>query len=142
MPFYPRDQRSRRVDLGLLDFSAQVLEQLIFADLDPLEFERLRQEIFRLRGDRSLLDLSNEEVAKALRLVETRHSKLVPNVARLLLLGREDVIADVVPTHQVHFQVIDSQANVKVNDPFRAPLLKTHQEIEARFYGRYKRSPI
>jgi ATP-dependent DNA helicase RecG len=142
VPFYPRDQRSRRVDLGLLDFSAQVLEQLTFADLDPLEFERLRQEIVRLRGDRSLLDLSNEEIAKALRLVETRHGKLVPNLAGLLLLGREDVLADVVPTHQVHFQVLDSQANVKVNDAFRSPLLKTLQEIGSRFAARNEEKEI
>jgi len=142
VPFYPRDQRSRRVDLGLLDFSAQVLEQLTFADLDPLEFERLRQEIVRLRGDKSLLDLSNEEVAKALRLVATHHGKLVPNVAGLLLLGREDIIADVIPTHQVHFQVIDAQANVKVNDPFRAPLLKTLQEIGSRFAARNEEKEI
>ncbi|HOP40421.1 MAG TPA: ATP-binding protein [Geobacteraceae bacterium] len=142
VPFYPRDQRSRRVDLGLLDFSAHVLEQLTFADLDPLEFERLRQEIVRLRGDRSLLDLSNEEIAKALRLVESRHGRLVPNVAGLLLLGRENVIADIIPTHQVHFQVIDAQANVKVNDPFRAPLLKTLQEIESRFAARNEEKEV
>jgi ATP-dependent DNA helicase RecG len=42
LPFYPRDQRSRRTDLGLLDFSAQEMEELSFEDLDPLEFERLR----------------------------------------------------------------------------------------------------
>jgi ATP-dependent DNA helicase RecG len=142
VPFYPRDQRSRRVDLGLLDFSAHVLDQLTFGDLDPLEFERLRQEIVRLRGDRSLLELSNEEVAKALRLVETRHGKLVPNVAGLLILGREGVIADIIPTHQVHFQVINAQANVKVNDPFRAPLLKTLQEIESRFAARNEEKEV
>ena len=59
-----------------------------------------------------------------------------------LLLGREDVIADVIPTHQVHFQVIDAQANVKVNDPFRAPLLKTLQEIGSRFTARNEEKEI
>lgn len=142
VPFYPRDQRSRRVDLGLLDFSAQPLDQLTFADLDPLEFERLRQEIVRLRGDRSLLELSNEEIAKALRLVETRHGKLIPNVAGLLLVGREEVLAEVIPTHQVHFQVIDAQANVKVNDAFRAPLLKALQEVGSRFAARNEENEI
>lgn len=142
VPFYPRDQRSRRVDLGLLDFSAQPLDQLTFADLDPLEFERLRQEIVRLRGDRSLLELSNEEIAKALRLVETRHGKLIPNVAGLLLVGREEVLAEVIPTHQVHFQVIDAQANVKVNDAFRAPLLKALQEVGSRFAARNEEKEI
>lgn len=141
-PFYPRDQRSRRVDLGLLDFSAQPLDQISFDDLDPLEFERMRQEIVRLRGDKSLLELPNEEIAKALRLVETRHGRLVPNVAGLLLLGREKALTDIVPTHQVHFQVIDAQSNVKVNDAFRSPLLKTIQEMEARFSARNEEKEV
>ena len=72
VPFYPRDQRTRRVALGLLDFSAQVMEGATFDNLDPLAFERLRQTIARLRGDRSLLELKEKELAKALRLVETR----------------------------------------------------------------------
>ena len=59
VPFYPRDQRSRRTDMGLLDFSAQIVEAATMESLDPLEFERLRQTIGRLRGDRTLLELSD-----------------------------------------------------------------------------------
>lgn len=134
--YYPRDHRSRRVDLGLLDFSAQPLQGTSLVDLDPLEFERLRQTITRLRGDRSLLDLSDEDLAKALRLVETQEGGLVPNVAGLLLLGREKVLRDVLPTHEVHFQVLDAQQQVKVNDTFHGPLLQTLEHIEARFTAR------
>ena len=142
VPFYPRDQRSRRVDLGLLDFSAHLLEELSFDAFDPLEFERLRQEIIRLRGDKSLLDLPNEEIAKALRLVETKRRRLIPNIAGLLLLGRKEVVEEVIPTHQVHFQVIDARLNVKVNDPFRMPLLKTLQEVESRFAARNEEKEV
>lgn len=133
VPFYPRDQRSRRVELGLLDFSAQTIEDLSFDSFDPLEFERLRQTVTRLRGDKSLLELSNEEVAKALRLVETQNGRPVPNIAGLLLLGREDVLLRVFPTHEVHFQVIDAQGNVKVNETFQWPLLRVIAEVEALF---------
>lgn len=132
-PFYPRDQRSRRVELGLLDFSAQTIENLSFDSFDPLEFERLRQTVARLRGDKSLLELSNEEVAKALRLVETQNGMPVPNIAGLLLLGREEVLLRALPTHEVRFQVIDSQGNVKVNETFRWPLLRVIAEVEAMF---------
>lgn len=134
--YYPRDHRSRRVDLGLLDFSAQPLQGTTLADLDPLEFERLRQTITRLRGDRSLLDLSDEELAKALRLVETQDSGPVPNIAGLLLLGREEVLRHLLPTHEVHFQVLDAQQQVKVNDVFHGPLLQTLEHLEARFAAR------
>ena len=140
--YYPRDQRSRRVDVGLLDFSAQPLQGTRLADLDPLEFERLRQTITHLRGDRSLLDLSDEELAKALRLVETQESGPVPNIAGLLLLGREDVLRNVLPTHKVHFQVLDAQQDVKVNDVFHGPLLQTLEHLEARFTARNSEQEI
>jgi ATP-dependent DNA helicase RecG len=142
VPFYPRDQRSRRVDLGLLDFSAQIIEDVSFGNLDPLEFERLRQMIVRLRGDRSLLDLSDEDVAKALRLVETVNDKLIPNVAGLLILGKEEIIRNVLPTHEVYFQVFDDQGNVRVNDVFRGPLLKVLEEIESRFKARNEEDEV
>ncbi len=62
--YFPRDQRSRRIDLGLLDFSSQSVPETTLTDLDPLQFERLRQTITRLRGDQSLLELSDEELAR------------------------------------------------------------------------------
>jgi len=136
VPFYPRDQRSRRSALGLLDFSAQVMEGASFNNLDPLAFERLRQTVTRLRGDRSLLELDDEQLAKALRLVETRPKGLIPNVAGLVLLGREEALRRIVPTHEVFFQVLDSQGNVKVNDAFHAPLIQVLDELENRFAAR------
>jgi len=136
VPFYPRDQRSRRIDLGLLDFSAQPLEQLTMNAFDPIEIDRLRNIVSALQGDRSLLELTNEDLVKALGLVETRDARLIPNIAGLILLGKEDVLKDVLPTHVVYFQVIDAQNNVKVNEPFRTPLLHVVQEIETRFKAR------
>jgi ATP-dependent DNA helicase RecG len=136
VPFYPRDQRSMRIDLGLLDFSAQPVESAAFEDLDPLEFERLRQAVARLRGDASLKILSDSELAKALRLVETTERGLTPNVAGLLLLGRPDVIRRLLPTHGAFFQVFDATGNVVADDtPFEsaAPLLRMFSEIELRF---------
>ena len=136
VPFLPRDQRSRRVDLGLIDFSAQLMEGASFESFDPLEFERLRQTITRLRGDQSLKDLSDEEIAKALQLVETQGDRLLPNVAGLLLLGREEIVRKLLPTHEVHFQVLDAQGDVKVNDAFQRPLLHVLSEVESRFAAR------
>jgi len=136
VPFYPRDQRTRRVSLGLLDFSAQAMESATFDSLDPLAFERLRQAVTRLRGDRALLALDDKELAKALQLVETRKGRLVPNLAGLLLLGREEVLREMIPTHEVFFQVLDGQGNVKVNDVFRKSLIETLDGLEARFAAR------
>jgi ATP-dependent DNA helicase RecG len=145
VPFYPRDQRSMRIDLGLLDFSAQPVESAAFDDLDPLEFERLRQAVVRLRGDASLKALSDQELAKALRLVETSGCGLTPNVAGLLLLGRPDVLRRLLPTHGVFFQVFDALGNVVADEtPFEgaAPLLRALSEIELRFAARNRESEV
>lgn len=136
VPFYPHEHVSRRSDLGLLDYSAQLVEEAGFSALDPLEFERLRQTIVRLRGDRTLLELPDEDMAKALRLVETQGDRLIPNVAGVLLLGREESIRDLVPTHEAHFQVLDARGDVRVNDAFHGPLLQVLEDVEARFSAR------
>jgi len=145
VPFYPRDQRSMRIDLGLLDFSAQPVESAAFDDLDPLEFERLRQAVVRLRGDASLKALSDQELAKALRLVETSGRGLTPNVAGLLLLGRPAVLRRHLPTHGVSFQVLDALGNVVADEtPFEsaAPLLRALSEIELRFAARNREREV
>ncbi len=136
VPFYPRDQRSRRIDLGLMDFSAQQLKAASFSDLDPIEFERARQTISRLKGDKALLELSDEDLVKALRLVESTNDGLIPNVAGLLLLGKEERLRQLIPTHQVFFQVMDSQGSVKVNDVFCGPVVSILGELQSRFSAR------
>ena len=136
IPFYPIDHQSRPMALGLMDFSAQAMDGATFSDLDPLEFERVRQAITRLRGDQALLELSNQDLAKALRLVETKGDGLTPNVAGLLLLGRREALERHLLTQEVFFQALDGQGNVKTNDSFREPLVKVIEEIGSRFAAR------
>ena len=142
VPFYPQDHTGRRSDLGLLDFSAQTMPGLSISDFDPLEIERLRQTIARLEGDRRLLDLPDEEFVKALRLVETTGKETVPTIAGILLLARPSALERVVPTHEVFFQVLDAQDNVRVNDCFHAPLLRTLVEVESRFAARNEQREV
>lgn len=136
IPFYPHEHTTRRADLGLLDFSAQPCPAASWTDLDPLQFERLRQAVTSLRGDAALLALSDRELAQALQLVATQDRALVPNYAGVLLLGRESFLRDHVPTHEVAFQVLASGADVRVNDFFRKPLLEAIEEIQKRFDSR------
>ena len=89
-----------------------------------------------LKGEPSLLELSDEELAKALRVVESQNGRLVPNVAGLLLLGKEDRLRQLIPTHQVFFQALDAQGNVKVNDMFCGPMVRVFNELESRFSAR------
>lgn len=141
-PFYPHEHSSRRSDLGLVDYSAQRVDGAQWDDLDPLEIERLRQTIERRAGDRILLTLDDPSLVQALRLVETIGDTLVPNIAGLLLLGRESSIRRILPTHGVAFQVLDTQGNVPVNDWFHGPLLRTLQAVEERFSARNEEKEV
>jgi ATP-dependent DNA helicase RecG len=136
IPFYPRDQLSRLTSLGQLDYSMHRILDCAFDDLNPLEFERLRQAIKRMNGDSKLLSLPDEDIAKAMRLVESRGRKLIPNVAGLLLLGRDEVLEQVIPSHAVFFQVLNTRGEVVVNDVFRTPLLRLIEDVETRFLAR------
>jgi ATP-dependent DNA helicase RecG len=141
-PYLPHEHIRRRSDLGLVDYSAQIVDKTTWADYDPLEVERLRQTIERRRGDLELLSLAPPELIRALRLVETREDALIPNIAGLLLVGREEVLRRVLPTHGVAFQVVDAQGNVMVNDWFYGPLIKTLEAIEQRFSARNQEKEI
>lgn len=133
VPYYPHEHVSRRIDAGLIDYSANALPDAQWSDLDTLEFDRLRKTIQGLGGDRNLLNLTNEDLAKALRLVESQPVGPIPNVAALLLLGRPERLQALLPAHEIRFQVLDRQGNVRVNDLFNGPILLTLEEIERRF---------
>lgn len=137
LPFYPIDHLSRRIQLGLEDLSAQPLSSAAWEDLDLQEFERLRRFIGSGPGDRRLLALDDVELAKALKLVESSPSgKVVPLVAGLLMLGKEEAIQRHLPTHKTVFQVFAEGRKLPTNERLSSPLLKQIEELEARFDAR------
>lgn len=95
-----------------------------------------------MQGDAKLLSLEARELAKAMRLAESKGGKLVPNVAGLLLLGREEAIRRFVPTNEIAFQALDAWGDVVVNDFFHGPLLKTLEAVEQRFAARNQEQEV
>lgn len=142
IPFYPHEHVGRRGDLGLLDFSGQLCPDAAWDSLDPLQFERLRQTISALRGDVSLVSLSDRELAQALQLVETKKGDLLPNYAGVLLLGREKFLREKVPSHESAFQIIAAGGDIRVNDFFHTPLIEMIDEIQKRFDARVQEQEV
>ena len=133
IPFYPFEHTSRLGTLGMEDLTRHPVPAGRWSDLDPAEFERLRRLIRRSPGDRRLLEHSDAELAKALKLVESdEHGELVPTVAGLLVLGREEAIERSLPTHDTRFQVMNADRSLPVNEPLPRPLLKQFEELESR----------
>lgn len=133
VPMHPHDRTSRSTTMGLTDISAQPVTGAQLADFDPLERERLRQSIERYGGDAALVHLDDEKLEGALGLsVRLADGSRVPTLTGLLLIGREEAIARLVPTHETAFQVIADET-VQFNEFKRSPLLRTLNWLEASF---------
>ncbi|MBM4029630.1 MAG: AAA family ATPase [Planctomycetes bacterium] len=127
-PLYPHELPGWRADRGTVDVSSLPIPGATWSDLDPLEFVRLRRMVEENRGDAALLDLSDEETARALGLVRAENEVLTPTLTGLLLVGKEAALRNHVPTHEVAFQVLRG-SDVVVNDFRRWPLLHIHEWI-------------
>ena len=129
----PHDRASRATTFGLMDASAQAVLGATLLDLDPLERERLRQNVQQYGGDRVLLELDDEALDGALGLtVRQRDGSRVPTLTGLLLVGRELALRELVPTHEFAFQVLAREA-VGFNEFRRFPLLKALNWLETNF---------
>ncbi|MBL7065406.1 MAG: putative DNA binding domain-containing protein [Anaerolineae bacterium] len=125
-PLYPHELASWRADRGQIDVTARPLPGATWDNLDPLEFARLRRMVEENRGDAALLELSDQEIARALGLVRADDGMLTPTLAGLLLVGREAALQKYVPAHEAAFQVLRG-TDVAVNEFRRWPLLRVHE---------------
>ncbi len=129
----PHDRASRATSFGLMDASAQPVAGATLADFDPLERERLRQSVQQYGGDRVLLELEDEALDGALGLTARQpDGARVPTLTGLLLIGREQSLRTLVPTHEFAFQVLAREA-VRFNEFRRFPLLKALDWLETNF---------
>ena len=125
---YPYEIAGRLSDLSLFDYSAQVVPGGAYQDLDPVERERLRNIIRDYRGESALLELGNEELDKALRLVVQEGDRLVPTFTGLLLIGRADRLKALMPTAESAVQVLEG-TDIRVNESFYLPILSAFEKI-------------
>lgn len=132
IPMFPQEYSGRLSELGLMDYSAQVLPESSYADIDDQERNRLRKLIRANRGESALLELADEDLDKALGVVRAVDGKLRPTVAGLLLLGKKESIATLLPTSKVAFQVLTG-TDVRENIEVQLPLLSTFEELLYRF---------
>lgn len=130
IPMYPYEIPSRLSELGMLDYSAQPLDGAAIDDLDPNQRVRLRKIIqTRQGGEKNLLTLSDDELDIALRLVTKSGESYVPTVTGMLLLGKEERIAELIPTAKATFQVLEGMA-VRINEDSSKPLLELFENYE------------
>ena len=132
IPMYPYEIATRLSSLSLFDYTAQPVPDCEYGDLDPVEQERLRNIIRSYRGETALLELNDEELDKALRLVTEQNGVLVPTFCGLLLIGKKDALVRCMPTAESAIQVL-SGTDIKVNESFYLPVLAAFDKISGYF---------
>lgn len=124
VPMYAYEIPARLAELSMLDLSAQPLAGASLNDLNPLQLARLKQTIKNYPGsDKSLLELSDEDLEAVLRLIVRENDTFVPTVTGMLLLGKEEALQRLMPTVKTSFQVLEG-TNVKVNEESTKPILE------------------
>jgi ATP-dependent DNA helicase RecG len=135
VPLYPHEIQQRQAFFRIADPSSQPVAETCLDDLDPLERERLRSIIQKQHGEQGLLRLSDEELDGALGLTTLTGGSRYPTLAGLLLIGKEESLRCLVPTHEAAFQVLEG-TEVRVNEFLRYPLLKLFEYYLERFNAR------
>ena len=141
VPMYPHEFASRLSALRLLDYSAQIVPDADYSDLDDVERERLRGIIRSYHGEQALLELDNEELDKALRLATEDNGRLVPTFCGMLLIGKRESLIRCVPTAEAAFQVMNG-TSLSVNESFTLPILAAFEKIKNFFDARNSEEEI
>lgn len=128
-PLYPYEIITRLSSLGQLDYSAFPLPDATMDDFSPDEIIHLRLILNQnSSGDKTLLELSDEEVLAALQMTRLVDGKQTPTVTGILLAGKSEAINRVMPTSKAVFQVLEG-TEVRANIDLDGPLLSTIERI-------------
>ena len=130
IPMFSYEIVTRLSELALLDFSAGPLAGASINDFDPNQRIRLRNIIqTKPGGEKNLLALKDDELDKALRFTTEVDGKVYPTVTGMLILGKENRIAELMPTVKASFQVLEG-TKVRINMETSAPLLEVFEKFE------------
>ena len=130
IPMFSYEIVTRLSELALLDFSAGPLAGASINDFDSNQRIRLRNIIqTRPGGEKNLLALTDDELDKALRFTTEVDGKVYPTVTGMLILGKENRIAELMPTVKASFQVLEG-TKVRINTETSAPLLEVFEKFE------------
>lgn len=92
-------RQQRMIELGMLDYTAQVITKLKSEDLDTVEIDRLRNILHTNKSDSPLLRLGKDEFVRHLGLVRDNF----PTMAGLLLAGRPEHLEKFIPTYEITY---------------------------------------
>lgn len=104
------------------DYAATPARGARIEALDPTEFDRFRRMCAAGKGDRTLAELSDQEILRSLRLVLPEHDNEL-TLGAILLFGTSTSLERFVPTAEAVFQELRG-TTVTANETIRLPLFR------------------
>jgi len=120
-------RQRKLMEAGLLDVTGQVISDLHQDSLDKIEIERLRHLIHSKKPDSPLLRIGETELLRQLGIL--RNSSLT--LAGLLLVGKEEVMHEYIPSHEVEYLEMKSETDYSRRKTYHCGLLRLLEEVYA-----------
>lgn len=109
------------------DYAATPARGASMADLDLAEFDRFRRMCAAGKGDRTLAELSDQDLLRSLRLVLPEHDNEL-TLGAVLLFGTPVALERFVPTAEAVFQELRG-TTVTTNETIRVPLFRAAERL-------------
>lgn len=111
---------------GQRDPTAEIVQAIKEEDLDPLEIAELRKIVQRETKNAQLANFDDHHLLEALSLI----SREGVTLAGLLLVGKQEALARLVPQHEVTFTRHQSATRYDQRKDLRGPLFSVLRETE------------
>ena len=109
---------------GMNDLSADVLHGVTMEDIDLDLVRQISDQILEkspTEGDKEIFTKESIEVLKAIGLTDRSGS---PNIAAILLFGKEETIRERIPNHFVQYQAFGTSGEILKNEKYYLPIVK------------------
>lgn len=130
VPLYPFEYSSRLSYLGNADFSSTLLRDASKEDFDEAALQHAKLIIAAdPSADKLLLHLDDEEFLLSLGACRKDGDDILPTIAGIMLLGKSDSIARLLPTVSYRFQILSQSGNVEYNRDFVTNIIDAFDEF-------------
>ncbi len=109
---------------GMNDISANTLTGISMDDVDVELVANLSQKILSNTSSDADKEIFTAEPVKILKSLGLLDRNNIPNIAAILLFGKEDVIKERIPNHFVQYQVFSNSGEILKNEKYYLPIVK------------------
>ncbi len=109
---------------GMNDLSSDVLHGVSINDIDLDLVKQISNQILEkspTEGDKEIFMKEPVEVLKAIGLTDRTG---IPNIAAILLFGKEEAVQERIPNHFVQYQVFGTSGEILKNEKYYLPIVK------------------